>query len=206
MRKIAFMAMVVVGATSAQANSISTFFIGTNSGAQLWTNYFDVTVGANPLQVTAFEVNALEGAGLNYSIDVYTRVGTYSGFETNGGAGWTLVGSGSAVSSATDTPSFVDTSDFVMGSGVSGMAIRYTGISPRYTNGNGSNQNFNNADVALALGSSAATTAGAFAAGSSLFTPRVWNGTIYYNVVPEPVSMIAMGAGLLALVRRRRQK
>src|SRR5439155_19234464 len=48
-----------------------------------------------------------------------------------------------------------------------------------YTNGNGSNQNYSNADLALFLGSA---TNVPFTA--PVFSPRVWNGTIYYGGGP----------------------
>jgi ABC-type uncharacterized transport system involved in gliding motility auxiliary subunit len=49
-------------------------------------------------------------------------------------------------------------------------------ITLHYTNGNGSNQNYSNANLALFLGSA---TNVPFTA--PVFSPRVWNGTIYYN-------------------------
>ena len=52
-------------------------------------------------------------------------------------------------------------------------------ISLFYTNGTGSNQNYSNADLALFLGSA---TNVPFTA--PVFSPRVWNGTIYYTGGP----------------------
>ena len=48
-----------------------------------------------------------------------------------------------------------------------------------YTNGTGSNQNYSNADLSVALGSA---TNVPFTA--PVFSPRVWNGTIYYTGGP----------------------
>jgi hypothetical protein len=76
-----------------------------------------------------------------------------------------------------------------------------------YTNGNGTNQNYANADLALSLGSASNAP---FT--QPIFAPRVWNGTIYYNVVnelsgvPEAGSTLALLGisvlGLLGLGRR----
>src|SRR5262249_22565328 len=52
-------------------------------------------------------------------------------------------------------------------------------ITLHYTNGNGSNQNYSNANLALFLGSA---TNVPFTA--PVFSPRVWNGTIYYTGGP----------------------
>jgi len=49
----------------------------------------------------------------------------------------------------------------------------------RYTNGTGANQTYNNGALELRAGSA---TNAAFTA--PLFTPRVWNGTVYYDIAP----------------------
>lgn len=202
MKNLAIILAAVLAADSS-ANSITTMFIGGNNGDSLWTNYFDVTVLTAGIDVFQMDINTNATAGSSVTLDIYTRSGTFSGFETNGGAGWTLVSSGIGVAAGANTPSVVDVTDFTISSGVNGMAVRYMDVPPVYTDGDGSNQHFMNADVMLDLGSSAATTAGAFAAGSSLFSPRVWNGTIHYAVVPEPASLAFVAVGFAYLVRRR---
>ena len=56
----------------------------------------------------------------------------------------------------------------------------------------------NNSDVRLRFTFNGATTASG--------NMRMDNLTVYADAVPEPASMIALGAGLLALARRRRSK
>ena len=63
-------------------------------------------------------------------------------------------------------------------------------------------------DLALTLGASRSTTAGPFT-GGTLFTPRVWNGTIYYTVAPapEPTSLVLVGiAGCLSFAIRKTRR
>ena len=54
------------------------------------------------------------------------------------------------------------------------------------------------ADVTLTLGSA---TNVPFTGG--VFSPRVWNGTMYYDVIPEPATLGLLLLGGLALLRRR---
>ena len=143
-------------------------------------------------------------------MDIYTRSGTASGFQSSL-VGWTLVSSGSGTLAGNNNPSEFNVTDFSLGFGVTGIAIEASSNwAHRYTNGTGLNQFFSNADLSLTFGSA---TNVAFS--GEPFTPRVWNGTIEYNVsaaVPEPSSLaiLGIGAGVVGLVsirrRRREQK
>ena len=113
-----------------------------------------------------------------------------------------------------DNPSEFNVTDFSLGFGVTGIAIDASSSwNHKYTNGTGLNQFYSNADLSLTLGSAMNR---AFDASASLFSPRVWNGTIEYSAstaaVPEPSSLaiLGIGAGIVGLVsirrRRREQK
>ncbi len=115
----------------------------------------------------------------------------------------------------TNNPSEFNVTDFSLGFGVTGIAIDASSSwGHRYTNGTGSNQFYSNADLSLTLGSAMNDPFGG--ASASLYSPRVWNGTIEYSAstaaVPEPSSLaiLGIGAGVVGLVsirrRRREQK
>ena len=61
------------------------------------------------------------------------------------------------------------------------MALRYTGVNPRYTT-QSALVTVSNSDLSLTLGSAAATTVAPFQGTSTVVnTPRAWSGTIYYG-------------------------
>src|SRR4029078_9179913 len=99
---------------------------------------------------------------------------TFAGHETNM-ALWTQVATGSGTGAGQDVPTHVTLSNpLLLNAGaLYGIDVGADpAISLFYTNGNGSNQNYSNANVALFLGS--ATNVPFTAAGVS---PRVWHGT-----------------------------
>ena len=174
--------LVALLTTVGSSQSITTTFAGGNGGATGWAVMYDATIGPADLDITGFDVNSSSGAGTAFTLDFYTVAGGFAGNETNPGA-WTLVGSGSGTSAGLSNPSNVTLATPVTVSAATtyGFAIVLTGASPAYTNGTGANQNFSNADITLALGSS---VSGTFA--GTVFNPRVWNGTVYYSTAAPP--------------------
>jgi hypothetical protein len=161
-------------------NSITTLFASNNFGNPGGANYFDLTVASSPISVTALDINTAETVSFS-NFRVYVLPGmTFQGHETNM-ALWTQVATGSGTGVGVDMPTHVTLSNPIplLAGTLYGIAmVADPAITLHYTNGNGSNQNYSNANVALFLGSA---TNVPFTA--PVFSPRVWNGTIYYDVV-----------------------
>jgi hypothetical protein len=170
--------LLCAGGLQAQgARSLSTTFANNNSGGVGGTVFFDVTV-TNALDVTALDVNFLAAAQTPVGLKVYTCPNTYQGNEGSMSAR-TQVGqdNGSATAAGVGAPTTITMqTPFKLVPGTYGMALEAVGSGHAYTNGNGSNQSYSNADLALQLGAATNT-----AFGGSPFTPRVWNGAIWYN-------------------------
>ncbi|MGB0911164.1 MAG: PEP-CTERM sorting domain-containing protein [Nitrospirales bacterium] len=195
--------LLIGGIGQVQAASITTTFANNNGQAG---NMFDITTFGNALTVNSMDLNL--DSGTTNTISVYTRNGTYLGFENNS-AGWTLVSQISGVTSAgAGNPTFMDLMDFSLAANsVTGIYVTTGGPTDmNYTNGANT---FANADLRLDLG---VGKGGLF---GLTFTPRTWNGTINYTVdgsgqvgaVPEPGTIVLMGSGLagLAFWRSRRE-
>ena len=199
----------VAGLASAAAArpAISTMFTGGNSGSAGGGVYYQIVVGANPIQITGFDVNTTAVAGTALPFRVFTAAGTHAGNEANPGA-WTLQSTGSGIATGPNTPNPITLANsFVLAANTSyGIAITLSSASGTpapasnsYTNGNGTNQQFSNGDLTLNLG-----TATNILFSGSAFSPRVFNGTVYYNVIPAPGALALLGLGGLAAARRRR--
>lgn len=187
-------------AGNAQAGVVTTTFSSNNSQSG---NMFDVVTLGGPLTVNAFDLNLAQGS---WNIEVYRKSGSWQGHESDPSA-WTLIDAASVNSAGANVATYFDVADFTLdGTATSALYITSTvSNSPimQYTNGSGvGNVAAANADLQILEG------AGVSYAFSSLFTPRIWNGSIYYSAtsVPEPGTLAILGAGLvgLALGRRRR--
>src|SRR6266496_2373325 len=161
-------------------NSITTLFASNNFGNPGGANYFDLTVASSAITVTALDINTAETVAFS-NVRVYVLPGmTFQGHETNM-ALWTQVATGSGTGVGVDMPTHVTLSNPIplLAGTLYGIAmVADPAITLHYTYGNGSNQNYSNVDLALFLGSA---TNVPFTA--PVFSPRVWNGTIYYDVV-----------------------
>jgi hypothetical protein len=210
--------MLALGsALSSSAATLFTTNAAGNSGGNGWTVLMDMNVLAGGgITITSLGLSMEGASGPNFSVEVYTTPITFVGSQTNAAA-WTLVATGAGVQAGNATT--VDISDFSLAAGSYGFAIRTLNASgdsnqasPTYTDGNGSNQSYSNADLSLSMGSSVGTPgsplSGAFA--GSVFDPRVFNGSINYDLTgaetPEPSTFGMLGLSLTALAFLRRRK
>ncbi len=186
----------------ASAQTLTTIFAGGNSLTSPFANTMDITVtNKGGIVIESIDVNCENtrqgGVGTKFDVEVhFTAKGvTYLG-NSNTPALWSgPSGTGSSTSNASGTPTNVDITDVFVPPGQWAMGIRFvipsgsSGTAIAYTNGNGPNQTYSNADLKLDLGSA---VTGLF--NGSVYNPRVWNGTIYYRAGKDTGKVAALGA------------
>ncbi len=166
----------------ASGQCLDTIFAQNNEGSLGGAVYFNANVSAAAnLGVTGVTLNAgsLAAPGTAFTLQVYTKAGTFSGFEQTPAA-WTLRATGSGVTAAINSPTTVTLNNwFELTAGSNnGVALVLSGAANHtYTNGTGGNQNYSNANLTIATGSS---TNGPFSGGVN--TPRVFNGSLCYGI------------------------
>ena len=153
-------------------------FLSNNGGSAGGQVFFDVTVTkAGGITVDSIDTNTSDLAGNAVTMDLYTIAGSYIGNEANAVAWGAPLSTGAGISAGQDLPTNVDFADFSLAAGSYGVALVFTSVSAhRYTNGTGLNQMFSNADLSISLGAAMNVP---FT--GAPFTPRVWNGTVYYD-------------------------
>ncbi|MDG1064353.1 MAG: HYR domain-containing protein [Flavobacteriaceae bacterium] len=168
------------GALFAEARSLPTTFAGGNGGAAGGNVFFNLTA-INDISMTGLLTHLQGVGGQAFDVNIYTIVGgTYQGNETNPAA-WTLLATASGVAEPDGTPSeaFLSSGVALTAGTTYAMALVLDGANAhRYTTGNGSNGDFANDDLSLALGAGQNTP---FSSG--VFSPRLWNGAINYDFI-----------------------
>ncbi len=144
---------------------ITTFAAGNGSSG----NMFDVTV-TQAVTIDSFSVN-VDGAG---TASIYYRLGSYVGHETTA-ADWTLLGTGNIVFNGANNPSSVTVGGLQLSPGQTyGIYVDVTsGIN--YTNGASSSTIYSDGVMSIDAG---VGLGGTF---SSVFSPRIWNGIVWYS-------------------------
>ena len=166
------------GALIPETRELTTTFAAGNGGAFGGAVYFDVNV-IEDISLTGLYLHTNETGA--FTADVYTIVGgNYSGNETNAGA-WTLLGTVSGTAQGLGTPSegtFGSPIALSAGTNYAMAVVMDASHGHDYTNGNGSNQFFSNADVEISLGSASNVP---FT--GSVFSPRIFNGGVIYEAL-----------------------
>lgn len=188
-----------VGLTAQSPLNTISPFAANNSGAVGGGVYFDLVGGAIGIEITQFDVNFTAAIGTAVGLEVHVRAGTASGNERSS-TGWTLaaVDTGGVVSAGTQgITSMPLTSPICVQAGAPmGFALVAIGSGHAYTNGasGGFGNTFANADLTLNAGSSNNT---AFSSG--VFSPRVVNTSVHYNLSPGCTSFLTFPPGLEAV-------
>ena len=150
------------------------------NGSSLWAVFLDVAV-ANPLGANIDALDVLSSTvSAPFSLAVYLKPGSYVGSEQSAAA-WTLVGTATGTASAiANQPSAATfASPLHLPAGSYGLAMRYIGIAPSFLN-SGAPAVVGDGDLTLTMGAALGSTAAPFT-GTSLLSPRLWSGTVYYQ-------------------------
>lgn len=161
---------------SAQEIALDTTYASGNGQAG---NMFDVVAGDN---IVISRVDGHIDAG-SWNVEVYATPGGYAGKESTPGA-WTLIGSvnvvgqGDVSSGGKKTPIPLALDLPVAAGQTMGLYVTLSnGTSMNYTNGSSEGAVFaSDRSVAITEGKGIAYPFGAS------FSPRVWNGTLYYTI------------------------
>ena len=156
------------GAAGGVSNTLTTLFAGGNGSSG---NMFDITA-INTITIDSFDVNVTSTTGM---MEVWYRQGTYVGY-TSSNAGWTKLGDFNITSAGSGLPTRLPIGGLTIPAGQTyGIYVTFVSGSVAYTNGNGTNQVYTNADMTVNLGHGGSYF-------SLTFAPRVWNGNIHYHV------------------------
>ncbi|HTF88057.1 MAG TPA: hypothetical protein VK843_06575 [Planctomycetota bacterium] len=186
-RILALIAAAVALTANAFADSITTLIAGNGAASTGGVVMFDMQVtNPNGVQIQAMDFNVL-GHHVAFNAKIFVTPGSYVGNENNAAA-WSLVSQASSVAEYQDVPAYVDIPDFALAPGSYGIAIYCDNQRLVFTDGTGANQNYANADLTLHLG---AATFGFFS--STILSPKVFNGTFYYNGGPPRPTTYCVG-------------
>ena len=154
------------------SDSLTTLFSGGNGQAG---NIFNVTnLSSSPIIITSFDINLQPGTG---QLIVYYLESAATGFETDP-APWHTLGSATVISNGSNVATPLPVGGLTIPAGATyGIYITENASSTPFLNyTNGSNTY---ADSQLSIQTLTGRAYPPFS--SSVFRPRQWNGTIFYN-------------------------
>lgn len=132
-------------------------------------NMFDITA-TNTITINSWVGHLASGAGVNQTVDIYYKVGTYA-TDISNAAAWTLLGTVIVPSGGIGTPVPVDVGNALTIPAGATYGI-YFATNVRYTNGS---QVFSNPDMTISTGY------GHCSLFSSGINGRIWNGRVIYG-------------------------
>jgi hypothetical protein len=155
---------------------LTTTFVGGNNHRG---NMFDI-VALSTVTIESFDGQPMG----NTDCEIYYKIGTYLGFETNAAA-WTLVGSATnVIAQPMGTPTAIPISVVVTIPAGQTYSFYVTSnniaVSQNYTDGSVPGTVFASDANIQFLGSAGMEYP--FGTGGSVFSPRVWNGIINYSI------------------------
>lgn len=179
------------GSGGGTTGSLTTTFAGGLYGAN--GNMFDVQALSGDVTINRFDLSLYITAGTVVPVSVYYKTGSYVGYEATASA-WTLLGTYSVTSAGPGSPSSMPVGNLLLTSGQTyGIYLTATDGTPfLYTN---SANTYSNANLQVTLG------AGVYYPFGTVYSPRTWNGTIYYTAggtsatVPGAPTITAAVAG-----------
>jgi hypothetical protein len=192
-RAAAIASALAVFTIPAMAQSLTTAY---DSGASRAGITFDLTA-TQDITINSFDINVGgvgdtgTGAGQSATVAIYWRAGTATGFDDSS-AGWTLLGTTQVISEGNNNPTPVPLGGLGLAAGQTyGLyvdlvnfiptthAIRYTTIVAPATASDGT----------LTLASGSGKDSPVFS--ETTFTPRMFNGTVYYTLGIAPTTTCA---------------
>ncbi len=170
------------GGGGCSPNGLTTFYATDNSEEGIM---FDITA-INTVTITCFDSNWASGT---FDCEIYTKSGTHVGSETNAAA-WALIGSATGITSnGTDNPTpipIIISVEITAGQTVAFYITSTTTIRTLYTNGTAvGNTLSSDSNIILKEGT------GKSYPFSTNYTPREFNGTVYYDTGTLPIELLS---------------
>ena len=166
----------MLAASLASQSSLTTTFVSNNGGSVGGTVFFDLQV-TNLAGITVKQLD-INTVSLQGELRVFVGASSYTGIAATPTA-WTQVAWGQIDPAGINNPTPVCLgSGFYLPFGSYAIALQGVGISHRYTTpAAGVPLTYSNADVTIVTGAASNTLFGGLQ-----FSPRIWNGTVDYEV------------------------